>query len=333
MKKIPILVLAFLSFILQRGVYDIARTIFVSTIHLAKEDDETLITFFIPSSFSVGKTEGESQSSSTILKSKGKSLKDVFNKAENSSELELNYRHIVSVVFDQSYLDYELLNNFTNFLIENKRIDFNFHIFTSTEKSEDLFSFKNPENISSYYSILNVNSKSDYLFKYIKPLHFIDFVRGLNKDEYTLKIPNLGLGEDFNLDGEKSKNIYLNGIRVLNKQKSILFDEKISKKLLYLNTFEYGRVYVEEMDLVIQSIKYKIKNKKSPIVFMKITYETMLDVSEEKLKELLIKKVKEAYQIMLDNDLDYYNLKDINLKYKKDYSLDSLTFDIKLAKE
>lgn len=333
MKKLFIFALIILSFILQKGVYDISRTIFVSTIHLAKNEAETEITFFVPSSFSVGKSEGENKLFSSTLKVSGKSLKETFNNAEQSSELELNYRHIVSVVFDRSYLKYELLNEFCDFLIENKRIDFNFYIFTSNEKADDLFSFKNPENTSSYYSILNVRSKSDYLFKYAKPLHFLDFSRGLNKEKYSIKIPNLGVLEDYQIDGEKSKNIYLKGVTIYQEKKIFEFDGESKEEILYINSFEYGRLYVDELKIVIQSIKYKIKSKEKPTVIIKVGYEALVDFDELKIKDFINNKVQLAYNLMLKEQIDYYNLNDLNQKFKKNYKLSDVIFKIELLKE
>ena len=333
MKKVFILALCVLSFILQKGVYDISRTIFVSTIHLAKTKDETQITFFIPSSFSVGKTEGESQSSSTTLIVKGKNLKDGFNKAEHSSELELNYRHIVSVVFDQSYLEYKSLKEFNDFLIENKRIDFNFYIFSSNIKSDELFSFKNPENTSSYYSILNVRGKMDYLFKYAQPLHFLDFSRFFSKKDYSIKIPNLGISEEYKIDNEKSKNIYLNGVTIYQNENVYNFDEESSKEILYINSFEYGRLYIDEFKVVIQSIKYKLKRKEKPTISIKVGYETLVDLDKEKLKSFINEKVNKAYNLMLEQKIDYYHLNDINQKFNKNYQLKDIIFNIELKKE
>lgn len=332
MKRIILIGLLFLSIILMTGVYNLAQTLFVSTIHFKYEKDKYQITLFCPSSFSVGKTESTPDDSATILSVDGDSISQAFNNAENSSEIEINYRHIVSVIFDESFLKEEYIKEFNEFIIENKRIDFNFYIFSSKTDPKELFSFKNPEKISSFYSILNVSAKSDYLFKYCKPLHYVDFLRGVNKKRYSLKIPYLDVKKDYTIEDEETNNIYLSSMLIYQDKIMKIYNSTEYNELTYLNEFEYGRLYLSDQNCVIQKLSYKIKRQENIKVIISCDYETMIEFSETELKKHILDNAKLAYKEIRESQIDFYNINDINEKYNKNYSLDEIEFEVKLKK-
>ena len=84
-----------------------------------------------------------------------------------------------------------------SFFLNNSAIDFNFYVFASDVSSEDLFSYQNPKSVDNYYSLLNVNDKTDSQFSYIKPCHLTTFLKKWS-DNALVKIPIIGLSEVYN---------------------------------------------------------------------------------------------------------------------------------------
>lgn len=329
MKKIIVVVLSLLTVLIVGSIFEISKIVYISSIHFSAQD-ELSATFFSPSPFAVGKAQSD-DSSSTYITVKGESIEDVFNSVEHSLEVEINYRHIVSVIFDESFIEEKYITSFNKFIYTNRRMDFNFYIFSSNEKPDDLFSFKNPDNISSYHSILNVNSKSLYLFQYIKPLHYINFLKASSSLDNTIKIPYLSIGHDYQANDKEAKYIYLNGI-LFHSKKNELVTKEDAPNLLFLNEFNYGRYYLEDYNIVIQEISNKIKVSNKCVIKVKIYYEATTPIDEDRLSEKLLEKIDINYQYLIDKGIDYFNIADINKKYKKNYNLNDVVFDVCVKK-
>ena len=170
-----IIILLFLS---SCGVQRITEVLYIASIGFEKSEDEFVGYFYLPSSDDVGKTnEGGISGKGEYMKVSGKSISEVFQKSQDYTEMEVNLKHISSVVFNKNILNSSFINEFVLFVKNSNIVDFNFYIFVTEEKMEDIYSFQNPNKESVLNSILVSTFDNSYSFLAVEPIHFLRMVR------------------------------------------------------------------------------------------------------------------------------------------------------------
>lgn len=330
MKKIIWLFFLLGGLVLIKDTVLISHRLYVSSIYFDKKEEYEIV-FYCPSALSVGKSESATDASNTIIKESGSSIEEVFNKIEMSTGFEMNYRHVVSVIFSDAFLEMEQLSAFVKFIVESEYIDFNFYVFTTSETGEDLFSFENPDDTSTYYSILNVTSDNKYLFNYISPLEFVRFLRLYHKKNFLLKIPKVIIQDIYQIGDKKVKNITLDGISVVKNKQNDWYNLKELEGLLFLNSFQKAKFYLEKIPIVINEVDISLKGKANLDLNITIDYKALFDiVKQEEVKEYCEMVIKEALVKLYSSGYDYLRINDYNLKHMTNYEFADLKLKLNL---
>lgn len=330
MKKLLMLIIVFVAFYLVGSRFVISNNIYVCAIYIDYNDKYEL-TMLCPSASSVGSKDKQDISSS-LIKCEGNSLDEAFNEAATSSVLTINYRHIVSIVFNINAFNKRILDEFNRFISNNSFIDFNFYVFTTSKKGDELFSFKNPDDVSSYFSVLNLNALSRYLYTYASPIHYVEFLKRYSDNE-TINLPYIEINENYIIEDKTTKNIFINGITSYYEGKTKITLKEDNPYLFLLNEFTEGSVYIDKYDAIIKrnTLSYKYNDKL--IIKIKIKYKGLLNLDNTlELREFLLMKLDDNINYLLKNDIDYLNLKYINDIYKKNYTYQDIKFKILLNK-
>ncbi len=306
----------------------ISHRLYISSIYFDKKEEFELV-FFSPSALSVGKSESSGDEKNTVISMNGETLEDVFNKIEMSTDFEINYRHVVSVIFSPNFLKMENLNEFVTFIAESEYIDFNFYIFSTKDSKDDIFSFKNPDSTSTYYSILNVTRDSEYLFNYIAPLNFVRFLRLYSKKEFLLKIPEVTIEEKYTIGDEKTKNLKLSGVAVVKKDMYKTYSVEEDVHLLFLNSFDQAKYYLSEIPITVNEVNVKTKKKDKLYLNIDVSYKALFSfVKSEDVKTYIEDGVKKTLDKLYSDGMDYLRINDINEKYNKQYSINDVNLNI-----
>ena len=143
-----------------------------------KEEDTYIGYFYLPLSSDVGKTENkENQGIGQYAKVEGKTLAEVFENIQFSTELEVNLRHASSMVIHKDLMNDDFLNELIAFVKKDAGIDYNFYLFVTEDKMEDIFQFENPNKESVIYSVLVSTLDSPSIYMAANPIHFVKFAR------------------------------------------------------------------------------------------------------------------------------------------------------------
>lgn len=298
--------------------FRLSNILYVSSCHFAYENDEYKVTALIL----------DSNNENEIISSHSKDVGSAFTMLGEASSLVINFRHMQSIIFDFSILNEKHITNINSYFLNNSAIDFNFYVFVSDESSKDLFSYQNPKSVDNYYSVLNVNDKTDSQFSYIKPCHLITFLKKWS-DNALVKMPIVGLSEVYN-----NKNIMVKGVVCLTKEKYDVLLEHDEPYLYLLNNFKDGVLNLSEYHAILNSNKIKIRYKDKLIVKICLKYEGLLNLdNKDEIKSFLLSKIKSLINYFKQNDIDYLNIKEINKLRSKNYTLNDIMIDLELQKK
>ena len=200
-------ILIFILLICGGCSVDISESLFIASIGFEIEDDEINGYFYIPLSSDVGKTEQEGKGSGEFVRVAGKTIEQVFNNVDAVNSIDINLKHVSSVVLNKDLFNNEFIIEFMNYVKYSNRLDFNFYFFTTTEKMEDIYSFKNPNQESVLNSLLVISGDNAGIRLVADPVHYLDFCKKFYSQRSIL-IPMLDIEELWTIDGEKTNNFY-----------------------------------------------------------------------------------------------------------------------------
>ena len=83
------------------------------------------------------------------------SIYEAFLKAEQSMLSPLNYRHVKTVIFHKDVFATKYIRDFFEFMRSVMYVTYNYYVFATEDKIEEIYSFQNPEQISYQYSVLS----------------------------------------------------------------------------------------------------------------------------------------------------------------------------------
>lgn len=117
MKKIISLFLLIPILLCGCELQNISQVLFIASIGVEKEEDTYIGYFYLPLSSDVGKTENkENQGIGQYAKVEGKTLAEVFENIQFSTELEVNLRHASSMVIHKDLMNDDFLNELIAFV-------------------------------------------------------------------------------------------------------------------------------------------------------------------------------------------------------------------------
>lgn len=319
--RILLLILSCLFLTGCRASSAIYYNLYIASIGFEHTDTGYTGHFFLPSSMDVGNTNQDaSDKSSEVAVVEGDSISSVFYNLELSSTLNINLKHISSIVLHESMLNDEDLRDFIKYIKESKGFDYNFYIFTATDKVEDIYKLKNPNQESVILTMLVEPKVSSYAFIAAAPIHFLNFCRDYLND----KVIPLPLIDVEKIWSEEKDSTYCRGVTFLSKGKGYSYSYDVEQ-------FEFlkSNINLEYSDEVISiimdtyDIRYKY-NKLGVEIAVSVKYRSFYSKlendSDEYIKNVIINKISSLikdYQQEIDFlNFEYYGCTDSQVTYK-----------------
>ena len=164
MKKLLISLLV-LVIIIATGCeqkYSLDQTLFIDSIGLDynNEKNEYEIYYHIASSSTLLTNSLGGTSSETIYsigKVSANSIYEGFNKITQNSIKNITLTHVQSMILNFNFITIENLHTICDIVKTYDYISPNFYIFATKSKLDDIYSLKNPENISPFFSLITGN--------------------------------------------------------------------------------------------------------------------------------------------------------------------------------
>ena len=308
----------------------VSDSIYIASVAVEKTEDEYKGYFYLPSSVEVGNSNPDNNTKKgEVGISTGKCVTDIFYNIEFSTSLSINYAHISTMIFHESMLNNDDIDRLLQFFKNSHDFDFNFYIFTTSEKIEDIYTFTNPNKESVINTLLvEPQNLKDQLLS-ADAIHYLSFCNYFYSKR-CIHIPLIELDYLWNIDDEKTDAYnarglcyYENGAYEMHSYNSISLEYLKSNDLLYYSD--------DIISLSLRDYKVKYQYKDNLIIKIKGKADKVVMKKEEDIDAYINKAIE---RIILDiiyiPKTDFLNLKYYSSLYKKDYALESIALDIKI---
>lgn len=259
MKKIIILFNLFLCCVLSSCNTSVNSSVYISSMGFELEDDQ-LVTYFLSNPLAdISRNKESSDKKTQYVKVKSNNFFEAFEEAEKSLLSPLNFRHIKTTIFSKEFLESKYLEEFLIYLKGVRFISYNFYVFSTTSKIEEIYQFSNPEQISYQYSLLSSPDMLDYRSLGVEKMHFLDFANDYYNGSRYVHIPHIVTNKDWvekttlEVDGylclDDSVNLYeatkYEGMLFLYDHNSILFHD--DRDVYRISNYRIKKTYQKDM--------------------------------------------------------------------------------------
>lgn len=310
MKKIFILIM-FIFLLTGCQKYSISDTLYIASIGIEKEEDMYCGYFYLPLSSDIGKTENtENKGKGDYAKVKGKSIAELFRNVKVTITLNMNFRHVSSLVLNQELMEVEFLNELSDFIKYSLDIDFNIYLFVTKEKMSEIYDFQNPNQESVLNSLLVSTSDSKMTYLVAEPIHFLEFMNKFHSNR-SIILPLLDLEELWTVEGKPVKNSYC--------QSAVYYYKGIVKEAIrnpgspYIKTIKQFEDVIDGNSITFQNYKMKIEYKDTLKLNCCFSYELLRSnnpVTKQDIEQFVKEKVKsyiDEFKEIDPFDIAYYN--------------------------
>lgn len=332
-RKIWILVFTCVSILLCGGCqgHDISKMLFIASVGIEKKEDQLFGYFYLPLSSDIGKTENtENKGKGEYAKTRGRTIPELFQNLQYSTSLQINFKHVSSIVLNENLLEKEFLEEMMDFIKYSFEIDFNCYIFVTKEKMDELFDFKNPNQESVLNSMLVSTSDVSSLFLVAPPIHFLEFVQRYF-NQRTIILPLLDLEEIWTIESEPSKNFHA--------QSAVYYSKNKVKEVIRSESSPYfskSTKFMDHMGKIPLSIKhYKMKQEYKDILYVKVEFECDVFLSEgqpsvQEIEEFVYNRIRSYIEEF--QEVDPLDLEFNNKAYRTNCSYDTIDIQIKVRR-
>ena len=325
MRKLYIFLMVIICLFLSGCNTSINSSVYISSIGFEIEDGK-LIGYFLSNPLTdISRKSEEPKKEGQYIKTEGESSYEVFNEAKQSLLIPLNFLHVKTVIFSKDCFESKYIEDFLIYLKSIRSVSYNFYVFSTISKIEDIYKFKNPEQISYQYSILSSPDLLNYSDFGIEKLHFLDFANDYYNPRRYLHIPLLVVNELWN----DNKTIEVDGF-LCYELKPTLYQNSEFIGMLYL--YDKNTILFHDDDDVYRVTNYRVnKYKRNNKFVFSVSYEDITvfgSGSREKFEEKLgleIKKYLDSYTL---NQNGLYLIKFYN--YLNTDTLDVYNFDVEI---
>ena len=325
MRKIIIFLTLFICFILSGCNTSVNSSVYISSIGFEIDGDE-LVGYFLSNPLTdITRNSEDKKKEAQYIKAKGKSCYDVFNEAKQSLLIPLNFLHVKTIIFSKDCFETKYIEDFLTYMKSIRSISYNFYVFSTISKIEDIFKFKNPEQISYQYSILSSPDLLTYSDFGIEKLHFLDFANDYYNPRRYLHIPLLVVNEVWNdnitieVDGYLAYDLNV-----------FLYKNSEYKGMLYL--YDKNTILFHDDNDVYRVINYRVNEYKRNNKFVfSVSYEDIIVFGEgtrEKFEEKLTMEIKKYLDAYTLNQNGLYLIKFYN--YLNTDSLNIYDYEIEI---
>ena len=328
MKKI--ISLLFILFLSGCSYKDVSDSIYIASVAVEKNEDEYKGYFYLPSSVEVGNSNPDNKSKKgEIGISTGKHITDIFYNIEFSTSLSINYAHIATMVFHESILNNNDINELLQFFKNSHNFDFNFYIFVTQENIEDIYTFTNPNKESVINTLLVEPQNLSEQFLSADAIHYLNFSNYF----YTkrcIHIPLIEIDYSWKIDDKDVEAYSARGLCYYQDGNYEIY-ESTNHNLQYLKTNEVLYYTDSTVSAILRNYNVKYRYKDSLVIKItgiidKVVLNENIDVVKY-LSNIINQYYKDAFA---EFKTDVLNLKYYSNLYKKDYTLDNIVLDIKI---
>ena len=330
MKKILIFIIINLSLVIIGCKYEpsLDLSLYVDSIGIDYNiESKTYIVYYhIASSNSLLTTELGSTSSDnkySIAHVEADTLYDAFRKITSNSIRNIIITHLQSIIITFNFINNENIEMLIDVIKTYNYIEPSFYIFATNSKLEDIYSIENPENISSFFSIITSNN---YITTY-DLTYFTEFVTSFLEETLITKIIVIQSTKDL-WQNEDKPIITLStvGDIFINNYGNTLYLSNTDYNALYIINHEIkSNIIIDNINYVLQNCKVRIKEKDN-VFTIKIRgdiYATGLTINNNKeiIDKFCIgikKEFEKIINISKETNYDILNFNDILYrKYNK----------------
>ncbi len=330
MKKSALLLFIIVFMFLTKGSYyiNILEEIYIASYYLSYEDGEYNATFYANDSALFGK-QSDNKPVTQTASFKGENLSKVFQMIEDTLDVNCNFRHVESVIFDVNFFKEDLLEDYFLFIKNDIRFDYNFYIFATDEDISTVYGIKNPDSSTTTEYAFNSPDGSSHLYLITRPIHYTEFVRNFYAGSYIQRIPMMRTTESWTIDDKLSKSVILDKVYMYGTGEIYTLDEMPG--FVFLGNIKSKRIDDDNTKCIIVNYKNDLSVMRKFTMTVKTEYKKTNDSTMNEVKEYIEKKLKETLDYFYDNNIDILNIKDINYRYKKNYSYEDLKIKIKIS--
>ncbi len=316
--------------------------LFVDSIGIDYYKEENLYEVFyhIATSTSLITTElGQSNEEVYVIShAKGKTIYECMKTIEENTIDNIKLTHIQSFILSKSFLNNKNISELLVLIKTYKYIIPNFYVYSTDKEIKDIYSVENPEQISSFFSIITSNNYyANKNFSY-----FTNFVKGISEDTIDVKIEAITSSDDV---WEKKDSTYTtlstSGIYILNKDDNLIFidgeDYVISKLITKVDKIS---ITIDNINFIISDFKYKIKCKDNKII-LKLSgnvYATndLLNNNEQLLSVInnyLKSEIIRLNDLLIREKCDLFDINDYCYRFnidKNNISIDEIKINFKM---
>ena len=326
MRKILFIFLGVLMFITTGCNTSINSSVYISSIGFELNDEGKLVTYFLSNPLTdITRSSEDKEKEAQYIKLETDNIYEAFLEAKQSLLSPINFLHIKTVIFSEACFSSKYILEFFNYIKSVRFISYNFYVFATVSKIEDIYKFKNPEQISYQYSILSSPDLLTYSDFGIEKLHFLDFANDYFNENRYLHIPLILINDSW------GKNITLEVDGFLCHDNPIkLYRNSEFQGMLYL--YDKDSLLFQDGDDIYLITNYRVHEYKRTDKFVfSLSYEEITifgNGSKEKFEEKIVEEIKKYLDSYITNQDGLYLIEFYN--YLNTKSLDIYNYEVEI---
>lgn len=338
MKKLLIVLIGLLFLVRYGNNPNLDLTVFVDSLGIDYdlETKEYTLYYHIATSDTLLTTElgaNSVDSRYSIAKISSDNLYDAIKILTENSVRNVLINHIQSVILTKDFINYENLQYFDDIVKTYSEISPNFYIFVTESKLDDVYTIKNPDNISSFFSIITSNN---YITTY-NLIYYTEFVQALHEETLLLKLTMISSTDKIWKDENGNfTTLYISGeIMIQNDGTYIILDSETYKGLELMNHEYISTIVFEGIHFAIHELSIKIKEKNNVFTFVMSGNVISSSINSDKdalkvFEDNVINEYNKILEIGIENNIDIFNFQDILYrKYNKKGQIDLQNVHVK----
>ena len=325
MRKIFLFALFIFTLCLSGCNTTINSSVYISSIGFEVKDDK-LVSYFLSNPLTdISRSSEDNENEAQYIKLETNSVYEAFLEAKQSLLAHLNFLHIKTVIFSEECFSSKYILDFLNYIKSVRSISYNFYVFATISKIEDIYKFKNPEQISYQYSILSSPDLLNYHDFGIEKLHFLDFSNDYFNENRYLHIPLILINDSWG----KNITLEVDGFLCYGTPITLYRNSKYTG-MLYL--YDKKSILFYDEDDVYRITDYRVKKyiRNNRFVFS-ISYEEVTIFGEgsiEKFENKLLMEIKKYLDSYITNQDGLYLIEFYN--YLNTKNIDVYNYDIEI---
>lgn len=300
----------------------ISESIYIGSIGIDYVDNNYIVYYYLPSSLDVGSTTSANNDGGYIGVVTAYSIEEAFNKMILENNVNINFRHISSLILSYNLLSNIDLSLLFEYIKYSYIIDINFYIFSTNVDIGNIYNLENPNNESAITSMLLDPQNKMYKYIYAEPIHFLNFCN-LYLSNRVVKLPLITTNQIWEIDSKKQYGYYISGVVLTSITDTLII---LDESLIYLK--DNDNLTISETISVLL-YDYKIKFNFSDLIKIDISfqYKFLDDSNIEQLTNYISTKVCNLINDYI-KEIDFLNVSYYNNLHNINTDITKINIDI-----